>query len=341
MRDRPGFTIMELLVSMFIIGVMMGILMAAVQMVRESGRRTSCQNNLHQIGIAMSQHVAAVGYYPSSGVGGGRSGDADLGFDLFPPGPVALPPQTGGWIFNLLPFLDQQSLHDLSLNSGSNRFQMVGIMNSTPLAVFYCPSRRAATAYPLNATITGAQRLPNGKVAKTDYAANGGTEVKPIIQTNNITSATAATPDLTLFAIDSIGRPTYFTGVSGERSHIQDIPDGICYTYFACEKFLSPSRYLSGDDMGDCRAMYVGNSWDTNRVSGPLNSKALAPVRDSADRSLESNGYQRFGSAHSDGFNALMCDTSVHFVRYSISPEIHSHFAHRDDRDLHPPEALQ
>jgi prepilin-type N-terminal cleavage/methylation domain-containing protein len=341
-RDRPGFTVMELLVAMFIIGVMMSILLAAVQMVRESGRRTSCVNNLHQIGTAVQQHLANVGYYPSSGTGGGLSGDATLGFDLFPPAPAPAPvlaPQTGGWIYNILPFLDQQSLHDISLNS-SNKFNAIGMMNATPLAVFYCPSRRAATAYPLNAQIANAQRPSNGKVAKTDYAANGGTEVQPIIATHNSSSAMGPTTDAVLFRVDGAGRPSYFTGVSGERSHVQDIPDGISYTYFACEKYLNPSRYISGDDGGDSKAMYVGNSFDTNRVAGPLsNPRAYPPACDKAK--MDPNGSYRFGSAHSDGFNALMCDNSVHFVRYSILPEIHSAFAHRDDRGLHPPEALQ
>ena len=99
-----AFTLIELLVVITIIGLLLGLLLPVVQSSRESGRRTQCQNNLRQLGLAMQGHVAVHGEYPSNGWGYSWIGDPDRGTDKAQP---------GGWIYNILDFVEQQNLRSL------------------------------------------------------------------------------------------------------------------------------------------------------------------------------------------------------------------------------------
>src|SRR5690349_6670512 len=101
---RRGFTLVELLVVIAIIGILVGLLLPAVQSARESARRLQCNNNLKQMGIGAQNHATSIGHYPAGGWGWYWIGDPDMGTNWRQP---------GGWIYNLLPYIEQQNLHDL------------------------------------------------------------------------------------------------------------------------------------------------------------------------------------------------------------------------------------
>src|ERR1700687_3336092 len=122
---RRGFTLIELLVVISIIGVLIALLLPAVQRVRESGSRVTCANNLKQIGLAFHNHMSVVGYFPD---GGEQWEDARTA------GPAVTPNQHWGWAFQILPYIEQKDLWAYSDER---------VVRSTLLKLYFCPSRRA------------------------------------------------------------------------------------------------------------------------------------------------------------------------------------------------------
>ncbi len=131
---RFGFTLVELLAVIAIIGILIALLLPAVQAAREAARQLQCKNNLKQLALACLNHEHAHNFLPAGGWSYGWAGDPDRGVDKRQP---------GGWQYNILPHVEQQALHDLGLNNNQTGRTQAAV---TPVGAFICPTRRRVAA---------------------------------------------------------------------------------------------------------------------------------------------------------------------------------------------------
>jgi len=208
---RRGFTLIELLVVIAIIAILIGMLLPAVQKVREAANRATCQNNLKQMGIAVRNYESAHKYFPTAGstpwAGVSYTNNAPTDFN-----------QTAGWAYQILPFLELDAVYTLGNNS-----------QYATVKLYACPSRRRT----MN---NGSQ----GNRVLMDYAsATPGDGVNSWDQFwyGNIWGVPTWASYRAIIA-RSFTQGAPFTGVC---------PDGDSNTMMISEKLLNPANYATGD----------------------------------------------------------------------------------------------
>lgn len=327
--SKQGFTLVELLVVIAIIGILIALLLPAVQAARESARRTQCINNLKQIGLAFMSHEDTQKHFPSGGWGWNWLGDPDRGFKR---------DQPGGWVYNILPFTEQASLRERGAGlTAAAKDAEIRAIAAVPLPTFVCPSRRAAIAWGPGTKVDPYLNAGAGRVqllAKSDYAGNVGSlpASPPNFQGGPTTLAAGdalnATGGVTAWETSLGGTPNGGTDRNGiifrvSQVKISEILDGTTNTYLAGEAYIRANDYEAGVDDNNDDCLYIGYDRDTLRYANANNM----PAR---DRSGVTNTFA-YGSAHPSGFNVVLCDGSARTVRYSISSLVHPRLADRKD----------
>ena len=289
---RRGFTLIELLVVIAIIAVLLGLLIPAVQKVREAAMRLSCQNNLHQIGIAFQSHHDAHQCFPTGGY-----------LYSSPPNyvngqPAVLDNQWAGWGFQILPYIEGGNAWS------AGPIPAIGAANP----VFFCPLRRGPQVLVLDPGEEGYNPPidPTYTIsiahALCDYAA-GNLEGTGVVR------------QLLPVRILEITDGTSTTLLVGEkrmnRAHLGSAQE---------DDFIG---YTSGFDDEVIRKTTLRPAPDFSGVS-PLPD-------DVPDNGGAYNGFKRFGSAHPGRFNAVFADGSVHSIPYSIDPYTFSYLGNKSD----------
>jgi prepilin-type N-terminal cleavage/methylation domain-containing protein len=301
---KTAFTIVELLVVIAIISVLVGLLLPAVQAAREAARRTTCQNNLKQIGLGFHTHHDTFGWFPTGGWGWNWSGDADRGFDERQP---------GGWAYNLLPFIEQQVLHDVDKGSqGADKERLIGDRLESIVQTYQCPSRRSGRIEPTSIKMHNAEF--RNMVCKSDYAANCGDG--PRNEIDGGPAAGSTTPP---------AKPQLENGVSYRCSKVATnaLLDGLSHTLCVGEKYLDLNLWGTGTDAADNENAFCGYNNDlyrsTNEIYHPPSLDRAGMIQ------------YTYGGAHHAGFHVVMCDGSVHVIGFEIEKEVFRRLGNRAD----------
>jgi prepilin-type N-terminal cleavage/methylation domain-containing protein/prepilin-type processing-associated H-X9-DG protein len=335
--SRRAFTLVELLVVIAIIGILIALLLPAIQAARESARRNQCVNNIRNLAQAALNHHDVAQHFPTGGWGWWWVGDPDRGYGRAQP---------GGWVFNLMPFTEEDSRYRAASDGQpetitTNQLNAMRLIVINPLTLIRCPSRRATAVFPkpVDGTYIGknvAQNPATGNVAgRSDYAINCGDE-----RNNEVGGGPGGGGGVILSTYPSMASISWCmsptgkvavgatcsdpgTGISFEGSEvaIQHIADGTSKTYLIGEKALNPVNYETGTDGGDNETWCSGYNNDNYRTT------YYPPQQDR----LGLDGRLIFGSVHGSVFNMSFCDGHVEGIAYDIEPRVHRSYGNRRD----------
>ena len=236
---RGAFTLIELLVVMAIMSTLIGLLLPAVQKVREAGYRTECGNNLRQLAIACQNYATNTsgGYLPTAGLNGQPSttfGDPSCRLDAnkFPKNGKNQP---WSWTYQILPQLEADNIYNYVDSPTAANSQNSDIyIASLPIKAFTCASRRQPT-------VATGTHYSAGPVFVIDFAANGGLALTDL----------SLVPNTGVFQWGSVQTVATKQVYTVATTRLQDLRNGSAHTVLLGEKALQQDYYAGGLVSGD------------------------------------------------------------------------------------------
>jgi prepilin-type N-terminal cleavage/methylation domain-containing protein/prepilin-type processing-associated H-X9-DG protein len=313
-RSIRGFTLIELLVVIAIISILIGLLLPAVQKVREAANRLSCTNNLKQIGLALHDYHSTLSKFPPGYVDGNTNPDSTPDNDLGP---------GWGWATYLLPYIEQDNLYrqiDLTKGVGIGANAKASLQ---PVKIYQCPSDGLQKPVPVyDSSFT----KPIATVAFANYVGcNGWIECFNGAGGNPGSTGN----DGLIGASGAVGVGLFYRN---SNTRIADVTDGLSNTIVVGERSSNhaPSTWTAAVPGGRCPA------WMATQPPAPY-APPPGPAYDNADFGeafvlAHGNATHQpcadfpifdpdvFYSKHMQGANFLFGDGSVHFLSSSINP---------------------
>ncbi len=322
MTVKRGFTLIELLVVIAIIGVLVSILLPAVQQAREGARRAQCQNHMKQLGLAVHNYHDTHGTFPMGFTQENIRGTYQ-GHSAF---------------YYIMPFIDQTTLWNTFDSSIpiNNRVAASSprVKAAVPVSIYLCPSDPGAQGL----------ALYNGQYqyAKTSYRLNGGS--RPVF-------ATSATNDGVFMCVGPAARQAS-TAPLGTAVAIAEVTDGTTNTIAFGEHYLTDDNfdtfvswnsnsllkdwswyYPAGGDNG-LQDIMCGAFAPVGYMTPFKMGQPGAPTSQSAWYVYQDMRINAIGSAHTGGANVTLCDGSVRFISNSLSQTLLTYLCKRADKQI-------
>jgi prepilin-type N-terminal cleavage/methylation domain-containing protein len=335
-RGRRAFTLVELLVVIAIIGVLVALLLPAVQAAREAARRSQCANNLKNLGLAILNFHDVKGHFPIS-INQWREDrtvdcrtSSNVTYDV-----VGIPPegQNGkGWIVDVLPQIEQPALHDIITQNYQGPFGINGPFGgglgkpvlrdtmATQLPIFTCPSDSSAVPS------TSQYYWPNVLTATTSYKACIGDS---LLSSDATPCSTDVDPPAT---IDSGSPDTHSTmsnnGIFQRTSvympiNLKSVSDGTSNTFMVGENVVAMDYHSA--------AYFADGDWATCGI--PINYLPNLTPEQFKDGNI-SKQVRGFKSLHPSGSQFVMADGSVHFIQENIDTRSYRALSTRDGGEV-------
>jgi prepilin-type N-terminal cleavage/methylation domain-containing protein/prepilin-type processing-associated H-X9-DG protein len=291
---RGGLTLIELLVVIAIIAVLIGLLVPAVQKVREAASRMQCSNNLKQLGLALHNYHDAHREFPPAFVNKGPYGTSGFSF-------------THGWAAFVLPFVEQETLYKLYRWD----FPVYAVENqpvvSRHLKIFQCPSTAEQDRY----MTFGPFAVFGTKGACGDYTVTLGVDARLaqlgwVDQVGDYRGALTHTPT-----------PALTASLNPTPTRFADIMDGTSNTILLAEDAGRPRRWLAGRS-GQDQAL-EGGPWNHFKGGIVLQGKTADGTANLGTCPINCTNNGEVYSFHTGGANVVFADGHVHFLRESIN----------------------
>jgi prepilin-type N-terminal cleavage/methylation domain-containing protein/prepilin-type processing-associated H-X9-DG protein len=349
LQQRKAFTLIELLVVIAIIAILIGLLLPAVQKVRDSANRIQCQNNLKQIGLGLQTYHDAKKFFPQN----------------HRPATASSAAIRERWFIQILPYIEQSALfnsYDETTNWDSSTNLVV---TSVPIKIAQCPSAPNATRLdndPAFSTPEGWGSNNPPDVAVTDYAGVYGVHPSFIaanssipsianiknpygVITNNVAATGETTPvaitdvtdgtSSTIVVAESAGRPYLFNqgGVQQGLDLTANVVNGGGWSRPASEIWLIGFADLAGTIPGGPNTVNAANG--VNAGTGTSGS-AVYPLTVPTGNALGTDGSGQIFGFHGSGANVVFVDGSVHYIDKSITAAVIAALVTRANGDVVP-----